>query len=168
MDLHWCAKHNLIQRQGRAGRTHSGVCFRICSKWRFDQLPDNTPPEITRTPLHQCALMVKWLRLGEISAFLNEALDPPEQTAISRAIQVRTVFFYAISVRSTGGTIGVGGTFCFCGFHREEHTHGTTTWGMYNHTGCTFYGWVWCCKPKLFFPAVILLTRGSKKIDEFF
>ena len=50
-DVIYTGRHNLEQRRGRAGRTRPGLCFRLCSRRRFEQLQDEVPPELTRMPL---------------------------------------------------------------------------------------------------------------------
>jgi len=54
----------------------SALCYRL------DQ---HTTPEIYRTPLHECALAIKLLRLGSISEFLAKAVEPPPIDAVIEA-----------------------------------------------------------------------------------
>jgi len=83
----WSGRMNLEQRKGRAGRTRPGVCFRMCSRRRFEEgLEDEVPPELTRTPLIEASLLVKSLNLGYVAPVLSQCMDPPAETAVEHAI----------------------------------------------------------------------------------
>ena len=50
------------------------------------RMPQHITPEMLRTPLHEIALTIKLLRLGEIPSFLSKALEPPSPTSVVEAM----------------------------------------------------------------------------------
>jgi ATP-dependent RNA helicase HrpA len=64
------------QRSGRCGRVAPGIAIRLYSEENFENRPEFTEPEITRTNLASVILQMASLGLGDIETF--PFVDPPE------------------------------------------------------------------------------------------
>ncbi|KAJ3937391.1 MAG: P-loop containing nucleoside triphosphate hydrolase protein [Lentinula lateritia] len=73
------------QRAGRAGRTSSGVCYRLFTQESFEKLPYSTPPEITRTDMTTPLLQLKSLGIDNVMKF--EWVSAPPAESILRALE---------------------------------------------------------------------------------
>jgi pre-mRNA-splicing factor ATP-dependent RNA helicase DHX16 len=74
------------QRAGRAGRTAPGKCFRLYTKWAFNnELDENTIPEIQRTNLGNVVLLLKSLGINDLIHF--DFMDPPPAETLIRALE---------------------------------------------------------------------------------
>jgi ATP-dependent RNA helicase A len=49
-------------------------------------LEQHITPEILRTPLHEIALAIKLLNVGEVQGFLAKAIEPPPLDAVIEAV----------------------------------------------------------------------------------
>ncbi|MCP4151866.1 MAG: ATP-dependent RNA helicase, partial [bacterium] len=77
-----------VQRGGRAGRTHSGVVYRLYSKPEFLNRDAFTPPDIRRIDLSHVLLDV--MNLG-YSPDLMQWLEPPDEKNLDSALQLLTL-----------------------------------------------------------------------------
>ncbi|GMP39366.1 hypothetical protein CsSME_00010233 [Camellia sinensis var. sinensis] len=85
----WISQANARQRRGRAGRVKPGICFCLYTHHRFEKLMRPFQiPEMLRMPLVELCLQIKLLSLGNIKAFLLEALEPPREETINSAISL--------------------------------------------------------------------------------
>jgi ATP-dependent RNA helicase DHX8/PRP22 len=84
------SKQAAHQRQGRAGRTAPGVCFRAYSKTKFDtDFVEEAVPEILRTSLVQMVLTLKGMSIHDVLTF--EYVDAPPASGIVNAL--KTLYF---------------------------------------------------------------------------
>ena len=118
----WNSVAGSRQRRGRAGRTKSGKCWRLYSRYQEEYvMPTHTKPEILRTPLASLVLQVKALRgKTDVKQFLGNALDAPDVLAIQEALD--TLLSLGAIEESKSGA---GGTVA----NKEAKTAGTVTSG---------------------------------------
>nr|GFB26351.1 DExH-box ATP-dependent RNA helicase DExH7, chloroplastic-like [Tanacetum cinerariifolium] len=85
----WISRANARQRRGRAGRVKPGICFCLYTRHRFEKLMRPFQlPEMLRMPLVELCLQIKLLSLGLIVPFLQKALEPPTEEAITSAVSL--------------------------------------------------------------------------------
>ncbi|KAI9836801.1 MAG: hypothetical protein M1819_000966 [Sarea resinae] len=81
-----CSRASANQRSGRAGRVGPGKCFRLYTKWAFyNELDENTTPEIQRTNLNSVVLLLKSLGINDLIDF--DFMDPPPAETLIRALE---------------------------------------------------------------------------------
>lgn len=68
-------------------RVQPGYCFHLFTQFRAQSLDDYQLPEMLRTPLEELCLQIKILKLGMIRPFLSRALQPPEEQAVTNALE---------------------------------------------------------------------------------
>ncbi len=76
-----------LQRAGRAGRTGPGQCYRLYSSECFDNMMDETIPEIQRTNLANTILYLKAIGINNVLDF--DFLDPPSQDQVLQVSCIR-------------------------------------------------------------------------------
>lgn len=72
--VQWISKAQAWQRTGRAGREAPGVCYRLYMEDEFDNLSENTTPEILRSESKVClyhhALLARKYMLQHLFLFV--------------------------------------------------------------------------------------------------
>ena len=74
-----------MQRAGRAGRTSSGVCYRLYPEHILKNLAPTTPPELTRSDLMTPILQLKALGIDDLMRF--EWVTSPPAESVLRALE---------------------------------------------------------------------------------
>lgn len=81
-----CSRASANQRSGRAGRVGPGKCFRLYTKFAFyNELDEDTTPEIQRTNLNSVVLLLKSLGINDLIEF--DFMDPPPAETLIRALE---------------------------------------------------------------------------------
>ncbi|XP_053911310.1 3'-5' RNA helicase YTHDC2 [Cuculus canorus] len=86
----WISKASAVQRKGRAGRCQPGICFRLFSRLRFQNMLEFQTPELLRLPLQELCLHTKLLAPINcpVVDFLMKAPDPPPALTVRNAVQM--------------------------------------------------------------------------------
>ncbi|KAK1942377.1 putative pre-mRNA-splicing factor ATP-dependent RNA helicase mog-5 [Phytophthora citrophthora] len=79
------SKVSAQQRAGRAGRTASGKCYRLYNKASYEEMAQETVPEIQRTNLANTVLYLKILGIQDVLGF--QYLDPPDEDSLLDALK---------------------------------------------------------------------------------
>ena len=95
-----CSKAAANQRAGRAGRLAPGKCFRLYTRWSFDNELDDSPvPEIQRSDLSSVVLLLKSLGIHDLLHF--EFLDAPPPETLIRSLEL----LYALGALNKTGDL---------------------------------------------------------------
>jgi HrpA-like RNA helicase len=82
-EVNWISKASADQRQGRAGRTGPGHCYRLYSANFFHQhMKSFVPPEITLSPLEDVVLQMASLGINQITSFPFPT-NPPKKLILN-------------------------------------------------------------------------------------
>lgn len=88
------------QRAGRAGRTGPGKCFRLYTRYSYDnEMPEETTPEIQRANLNSVVLLLKSMGIHDLINF--DFLDPPATDLLIRALEE----LYALGALNDAGAL---------------------------------------------------------------
>ncbi|CAO3668808.1 unnamed protein product [Umbelopsis vinacea] len=94
------SRASATQRAGRAGRTGPGKCFRLFTQWAFyNEMDENTTPEIQRINLGNVVLMLKSLGINDLFNF--DFLDPPPSETMIRSLEQ----LYALGAMNNRGEL---------------------------------------------------------------
>ncbi|KAL3819076.1 hypothetical protein ACJIZ3_004981 [Penstemon smallii] len=94
------SKASANQRAGRSGRTGPGKCFRLYTAYNYyNDLDDNTVPEIQRTNMANVVLSLKSLGINDLLNF--DFMDPPPSEALLKALEL----LYALSALNKQGEL---------------------------------------------------------------
>ncbi|XP_053787409.1 3'-5' RNA helicase YTHDC2-like isoform X2 [Vidua chalybeata] len=90
LKMGWISKASAVQRKGRAGRCQPGVCFRLFSRLRFQNMLEFQSPELLRMPLQEICLYTKLLTPINcpVVDFLMKAPDPPPAVTVRNAVHM--------------------------------------------------------------------------------
>ena len=95
-----CSRASAGQRAGRAGRVGPGKCFRLYTKWAYqNELDENTTPEIQRINLNSPLLLLKSLGINDLLDF--DFIDSPPADHIIRALEQ----LYALGALNNNGDL---------------------------------------------------------------
>ena len=81
------------------GRTRPGQCYRMCTEEDFKRLPLNTLPEMQRTDLSNCVLMLKALGIDNLVRFEFPSSPPSKNLVASLEV------LYALGALDDGGRL---------------------------------------------------------------
>lgn len=79
------SKVSAQQRAGRAGRTAPGKCYRLYDKMSYEEMAQETVPEIQRTNLANTVLYLKLLGIQDVLGF--SYVDPPDEDSLLDALK---------------------------------------------------------------------------------
>jgi len=88
LESEWVSLANSRQRQGRAGRTKPGFCYRLYSRGREATFDAQPTPEMRRMRLEELILRVKILKLGRVDVFLLHVPEPPDERTVKVSLQL--------------------------------------------------------------------------------
>ena len=81
------SKANAKQRAGRAGRTKEGICYRLYTKYTYEnELEKTSYPEILRSNMSNVVLTLLKLNIFDIVHF--DFMDPPAPETMMRALEL--------------------------------------------------------------------------------
>lgn len=104
LDLVRHSRAGCDQRKGRAGRTRSGVCFRMYPEMDFADRPAYTEPEIRRVSIAGVVLAMEDIGIARVESF--DFIDPPDPKAFREAYQ--TLIALGAIVQGKKGLTGIG------------------------------------------------------------
>lgn len=88
LNAEWITLANSHQRQGRAGRTKPGICYRLYSRGRESLFEPHPTPEIKRIRLEELILRIKILKLGQVETFLCHVPEPPDDQTVKVSLEL--------------------------------------------------------------------------------
>ncbi|EEB06271.2 ATP-dependent RNA helicase Cdc28 [Schizosaccharomyces japonicus yFS275] len=95
-----CSRASADQRAGRAGRVGPGKCFRLYTRWTYNnELEASTSPEIQRTNLTSIVLLLKSLGINNLLEF--DFMDAPPPETLMRSLEL----LYALGALNSKGEL---------------------------------------------------------------
>ena len=88
LQAEWISLANGRQRQGRAGRTQPGICYRLYTRHREQSFDAHPIPEMQRMRLEELILRVKILKLGRVDVFLRHVPEPPDPRTVQISLDL--------------------------------------------------------------------------------